>query len=42
MCGQVLQQQMDAIARLGNVLKRDIRDIEIMVADDAGTTENGN
>ena len=42
LCGQVLQQQTEAIARLGSVLKRDIRDMEIMMAEDSGTTENGN
>ncbi|KAJ1391610.1 Nuclear pore complex protein Nup54 [Sesbania bispinosa] len=31
---EVLQQQMEAIARLGSVLKRDIRDMEIMMAED--------
>lgn len=31
---EVLQQQTEAIARLGNVLKRDIRDMEIMMAED--------
>ncbi|CAI0381193.1 unnamed protein product [Linum tenue] len=31
---EVLQQQTEAIGRLGNVLKRDIRDIEIMMAED--------
>lgn len=30
---QVLQQQTDAIARLGNVLKRDVRDMEIIMAE---------
>lgn len=39
---QVLQQQTEAIARLGSVLKRDIRDMEIMMAEDTGTIENGN
>ncbi|AES72057.2 putative nucleoporin Nup54/Nup57/Nup44, nucleoporin Nup54, alpha-helical domain-containing protein [Medicago truncatula] len=38
---EVLQQQMDAIARLGSVLKRDARDMEIMMAEDTGTSENG-
>ncbi|KAG4989992.1 hypothetical protein AAZX31_11G253900 [Glycine max] len=31
---EVLQQQLEAIARLGNVLKRDIRDMEIMMTED--------
>ncbi|KAF9673664.1 hypothetical protein SADUNF_Sadunf10G0047600 [Salix dunnii] len=31
---EVLQQQTEAIARLGNVLKRDIRDMEIMMAEE--------
>ncbi|XP_057436966.1 nuclear pore complex protein NUP54 [Lotus japonicus] len=39
---EVLQQQMEAIARLGSVLKRDVRDMEIMIAEDTGATENGN
>ncbi|TKY47754.1 Nuclear pore complex protein NUP54 [Spatholobus suberectus] len=39
---EVLQQQMEAIARLGGVLKRDIRDMEIMMTEDTGTAENGN
>lgn len=38
--GQVLQQQTEAIARLGNVLKRDIRDMEIIMAEETETTEN--
>ncbi|RXH79890.1 hypothetical protein DVH24_041037 [Malus domestica] len=38
---EVLQQQTEAIARLGNVLKRDIRDMEIIMAEDTETTENG-
>ncbi|KAL9226399.1 hypothetical protein vseg_002217 [Gypsophila vaccaria] len=38
---EVLQQQTDAIARLGNVLKRDIRDMEIIMADDSEMIENG-
>ena len=37
--GQVLQQQTEAIARLGNVLKRDIRDMEIMMAEGTEMTE---
>ncbi|KAF7813612.1 nuclear pore complex protein NUP54 [Senna tora] len=39
---EVLQKQTEAIARLGNVLKRDIRDMEIMMVEDTGTRENGN
>ncbi|KAF4378808.1 hypothetical protein CsatB_022506 [Cannabis sativa] len=31
---EVLQQQTEAIARLGNVLKRDMRDMEIIMAED--------
>ncbi|KAK9751160.1 hypothetical protein RND81_02G246500 [Saponaria officinalis] len=38
---EVLQQQTDAIARLGNVLKRDIRDMEIIMSDDTEMIENG-
>ncbi|GAU16624.1 hypothetical protein TSUD_325720 [Trifolium subterraneum] len=38
---EVLQQQMDAIARLGSVMKRDARDMEIMMAEDTGKLENG-
>ncbi|KAK7363940.1 hypothetical protein VNO80_12215 [Phaseolus coccineus] len=39
---EVLQQQMEAIARLGGVLKRDIRHMEIMITDDTGGIENEN
>ncbi|PPD99179.1 hypothetical protein GOBAR_DD03794 [Gossypium barbadense] len=39
---EVLQQQTEAIARLGNVLKRDIRDMEIIMAEDTDMTENVN
>ncbi|XP_022776312.1 nuclear pore complex protein NUP54-like isoform X2 [Durio zibethinus] len=35
---EVLQQQTEAIARLGNVLKRDIRDMEIIMAEDTDMT----
>ncbi|XP_047329864.1 nuclear pore complex protein NUP54 [Impatiens glandulifera] len=35
---EVLQQQTEAIAKLGNVLKRDIRDIEIIMAEDTEMT----
>ncbi|KAM1171037.1 hypothetical protein FF1_021459 [Malus domestica] len=38
---EVLQQQTEAVARLGNVLKRDIRDMEIIMAEDMETTQNG-
>lgn len=38
---EVLQQQTEAIARLGNVLKRDSRDMEIMMAEDTEMAENG-
>ncbi|KAA8528985.1 hypothetical protein F0562_033527 [Nyssa sinensis] len=31
---EVLQQQTEAIARLGNVLKRDVRDMEIIMAEE--------
>ncbi|CAL5413181.1 unnamed protein product [Camellia sinensis] len=34
-------QETEAIARLGNVLKRDIRDMEIIMAEDKEMTENG-
>ncbi|KAG9445822.1 hypothetical protein H6P81_011950 [Aristolochia fimbriata] len=37
---EVLQQQTEAIARLGNVLKRDIRDTEIIMSEDT-EMENG-
>lgn len=37
--GQVLQQQTGAIAKLGNVLKRDIRDMEIIMAEDTDLTD---
>lgn len=32
---QVLQQQTEAISRLCNVMKRDFRDLEIIMAEDA-------
>lgn len=38
---EVLQLQTDAIARLGNVLKRDMRDIEIIMGEDTEMAENG-
>ncbi|CAL5418757.1 unnamed protein product [Camellia sinensis] len=34
-------QETEAIARLGNVLNRDIRDTEIIMAEDKEMTENG-
>lgn len=37
---QVLQQQTEAIARLGNVLKRDLRDTEIIMAKDTEMKED--
>ncbi|XP_050375168.1 nuclear pore complex protein NUP54 [Argentina anserina] len=37
---EVLQQQTEAISRLGNVLKRDIRDLEIIMAEEPDTTDN--
>ncbi|GMH01505.1 hypothetical protein Nepgr_003344 [Nepenthes gracilis] len=37
---EVLQQQTEAIARLGSVLKRDIRDMEIIMAEGTETIEN--
>lgn len=40
--GQVLQQQTEAIARLGNVLKRDMRDMEIIMAEDTEMAEDVN
>lgn len=40
--GQVVQQQTEAIARLGNVLKRDIRDMEIIMAEDTELTDWAN
>ncbi|CAN0896146.1 Nuclear pore complex protein NUP54 [Linum grandiflorum] len=36
---EVLQQQTEAIARLGSVLKRDIRDMEIIMAEDTVMTD---
>ncbi|OVA09502.1 Nucleoporin Nup54/Nup57/Nup44 [Macleaya cordata] len=38
---EVLQQQTEAVARLGNVLKRDMRDMEIIMAEDTEMMENG-
>lgn len=37
---EVVQQQTEAIARLGSVLKRDIRDMEIIMAEDTEMTED--
>ncbi|XP_050205268.1 nuclear pore complex protein NUP54 [Mercurialis annua] len=37
---EVLQQQTEAIARLGSVLKRDMRDMEIIMAEDTEMTLN--
>ncbi|KAG8639995.1 nuclear pore complex protein NUP54 [Manihot esculenta] len=39
---EVLQQQTEAIARLGNVLKRDMRDMEIIMAEDTEMAEDVN
>ncbi|KAF9596927.1 hypothetical protein IFM89_014491 [Coptis chinensis] len=39
---EVLQLQTEAIARLGNVLKRDIRDIEIIMGEDTEMAEEVN
>ncbi|KAL0421547.1 UNVERIFIED_CONTAM: Nuclear pore complex protein [Sesamum latifolium] len=36
---EVLQRQTEAIARLGNVLKRDMRDMEIIMAEDTEMSE---
>ncbi|XP_020106893.1 nuclear pore complex protein NUP54 [Ananas comosus] len=38
---EVLQQQTEAIARLGNVLKRDARDMEIIMSESANVAEDG-
>ncbi|KAL5717630.1 Nuclear pore complex protein Nup54 [Ranunculus cassubicifolius] len=38
---EVLQLQTEAIGRLGNVLKRDIRDVEIIMGEDTEMEENG-
>lgn len=37
---EVLQQQTEAIARLASVLKRDVRDMEIIMAEDTVMTED--
>ncbi|XP_042057234.1 nuclear pore complex protein NUP54-like [Salvia splendens] len=36
---EVLQRQTEAISRLGNVLKRDVRDMEIIMAEDTVITQ---
>jgi nuclear pore complex protein Nup54 len=36
-----LLQQTEAIAKLGNVLKRDARDLEIIMSDNKEVVENG-
>ncbi|WOL00378.1 nuclear pore complex protein [Canna indica] len=38
---EVLQQETEAIARLGNVLKRDMRDLEIIMSESTDTVEDG-
>ncbi|KAJ6818981.1 nuclear pore complex protein NUP54 [Iris pallida] len=38
---EVLQQQTEAIARLGNVLKRDTRDMEIIMSEDTHMSVDG-
>lgn len=38
---QVLQQQTGAISRLWNVLMKDIRDSEIIMAEDTEMEDNG-
>ncbi|KAJ3671891.1 hypothetical protein LUZ60_007970 [Juncus effusus] len=38
---EVLLQQTEAIARLGNVLKRDARDLEIITSENRDVSENG-
>ncbi|XP_074263735.1 nuclear pore complex protein NUP54-like [Silene latifolia] len=38
---EVLQQQTDAMARVGNVLKRDIQDMEIIMSEDGEMIEDG-
>jgi len=37
---ETLQQQTEAIAKLGNVLKRDIRDLEIIQSNDTDMAED--
>jgi nuclear pore complex protein Nup54 len=36
-----LQQQTEAVAKLGNVLKRDTRDVEIVLSEDTDMAEDG-
>lgn len=38
---QVLQQQTEAIERMGMVLKRDMRNMEIIMSEDTEMLENG-
>lgn len=38
---EVLQQQTEAVARLGSVLKRDMRDMEIIMSKDTDMVEDG-
>ncbi|ONK58210.1 uncharacterized protein A4U43_C09F9620 [Asparagus officinalis] len=38
---EVLQQEVEAISRLGNVLKKDIRDMEIIMSEDTDMIEDG-
>jgi nuclear pore complex protein Nup54 len=38
---QALQQQTEAVAKLGNVLKRDTRDVEIVLSEDVDMVEDG-
>ncbi|RWR74549.1 nuclear pore complex protein NUP54 [Cinnamomum micranthum f. kanehirae] len=38
---EVLQQQTEGIARLGSVLKRDVRDMEIMTSEDTDMADDG-
>jgi len=37
---QALQLQTEAVAKLGNVLKRDIRDVEIIQSEDTDMAED--
>lgn len=37
---QALQQQTEAVAKLGNVLKRDTRDVEIVLSEDTDMAED--
>ncbi|KAK1617413.1 hypothetical protein QYE76_022930 [Lolium multiflorum] len=38
---EALQQQTEAVAKLGNVLKRDTRDVEIVLSEDIDMVEDG-